>query len=275
MRSVSCSAHVDEIVQYFCLKCETRPMCSECVFRSGEHTGHLQDVVLVKKAFPKVRSRINDLVVEFEKSIKDIKINEINLVENKKSIENISANCKGQISKLFNDVRETLRLREHELMGKVESVVDSEIRHLEKDIQKNHDKRVKIESVSQLLNSVRDVQGSGASFEREIELLEAFSEMKSSVTESRAELMRNELSIVQLFISPDQMVRMQRLVETMKHSIADLPGITPSRNAPVEQVEPVISTSKSKVSRSKRSSPAATSSDLFLMNAIEDALRAS
>ena len=269
-------------------------MCSECVFRSGDHTNHLQDVVLIKKAFPKVKLRINELVVEFEKSIKEIKVNELNLYENKKSIENLNVNCKGQIGKMFNDVREALRVKEMELIGSIESVVEREVRAVEKELQVNGDKRGKIEGVSRLLNSVQEVQSEGShvhSFEKEIEILDSFSEMKSVVSESRSELLKNDLNLVQLFIPNEQVARMGRKVDHIREAIMDLSGVVPSRNAPVSYSSSstpnttasfptgfsregsVISSSGRKKKSVKRTP--STAGDMFLMNAIDDAMRAS
>lgn len=267
MRSVSCSVHPDEVVQYFCLKCETRPMCAECVFRSGEHTNHLQEVVLIKKAFPKVRGRINDLVSEFEKSIRDVKMNEINLGENKKSLENLNFNCKSQVGKLFDELREAIRIREIELVGKIDTVIDREMKVLDKDIRLNQEKREKIESVFDLINSVREAGSS--SFEKEIEVLDAFSEVRTTVADSRAELMRNDIRLCQLYISSDQVSRMQSQIEDMKESVMRIEGILPANE------ETRGSTSSSVPVKRKVASSGPTQNDLFLMSAIEDALRSS
>lgn len=278
MRSVSCSTHPEEVVQYFCLKCETRPMCSECVFRSGEHTNHLQDVVLIKKAFPKVRGRINDLVSEFEKSIRNVKLNGVNLGENKKSLENLNFNCKGQVAKLFDELRESLRVREMELISKIESSIDREMIQLDKDINTNHERREKIESVFELINSVRDVQTStgSASFEKEIEILDAFSEMKSTVAESRAELSRNDVRLILLYLAPEQVTRMQRQVEEIKSSISFIEGVVPTNRAD-DTMSETRSTGSGNIGKRRNSTKrsGSTQNDLFLMSAIEDAMRAS
>ena len=290
MRSVSCGAHPDEVVQYFCLKCESKPMCSECVFRSGEHTNHLQEVVLIKKAFPKVKNRINDLVVEFEKSVKEIKINEINLSENKKTMENINHNCKSQLGRLFNELREVIRVKELELTSKIEQVVDQEIKTVEKESVKNAEKRSRIESVSRLLGSVSDVQGTSA-LEKEIELLDSFAEMKSIIAESKSELLKNDISLVQLFIPSDQVSVMTKQIEFIKEAISDMRGIIPNRNAPSTTVSTSYTTpeitpalleglstgaSSGRKRRSKKgSSGTSTPSDQFLMNVIDEAMRAS
>lgn len=290
MRSVSCAAHIDEIVQYFCLKCETRPMCSECVFRSGEHTNHLQDVVLIKKAFPKIRGRINDLVFEFEKSMKDVKMNEVSLCENKKSLENLNFNCKSQLGRFFDELRESLRLREIELVGKVDQIIEKEVKQIDKEIDATEEKRSRIESVFELLNSVRDIQPgstSGSSFEKEIDILEAFSEMKATVSESRAELMRNDIKLVQLFVGTEQISRMQQQIDEIKHHIAGIEGVVPansnsSRTFEFREKENRSSASSVAGSSGKRKSrknshaeSGPTKSDMFLMTAIDDVMRAS
>ena len=249
-------------------------MCSECVFRSGEHTNHLQDVVLIKKAFPKVRGRINDLVSEFEKSIRNVKLNEVNLGENKKSLENLNFNCKGQIGKLFDELREALRHREMELITKIESTIDREMKQVDREINTNHERREKIESVFELINSVRDVQSStgSTSFEKEIEILDAFSEMRSTVAESRAELSRNDVKFVQLYLAPENVSRMQRQIDEIKSAISFVEGIVPSNRADDSVVEPKPIPMKRRNSTKRSGS---TQNDLFLMSAIEDAMRAS
>ena len=278
MRSVSCSVHADEVVQYFCLKCETRPMCSECVFRSGEHTNHLQDVVLIKKAFPKVRARINDLVSEFEKSIRDVKLNEVNLGENKKSLDNLNFNCKGQVAKLFDELREAIRAREIEIVGLIESVIEREMKQVEKEIRFNQEKREKIESVFDLINSVRDAGSS--SFEKEIEILDSFSEVRTTVSESRAELLRNEVRLVQLYINSDQVARMQTRIDEIRSSVAKIEGIIPANSmSSFDEARSTTSSGSGKrktaiTNRPETSKPVGpTQNDLFLMSAIEDAMR--
>jgi hypothetical protein len=232
-------------------------------------------VVLIKKAFPKVRGRINDLVMEFEKSMKDVRMNELSLTENKKSLENLNFNCKSQIGRFFDELRESLRLREIELVGKVDTVIEKEVKQIEKELHLTEEKRMKIDSVFDLLNSVRDVQQSASnSFEREIDILEAFSEMKATVSESRADLMRNDVKLVQLFVGSEQVSRMQRQIEDLKHIIGDLEGVIPSSGRTVENRSDNRSTT-SGGSKKKATRKDSHQNDVFLMTAIEDVMRAS
>jgi hypothetical protein len=138
---------------------------------------------------------------------------------------------------------------------------------LDRDIRLNQEKREKIESVFDLINSVREAGSS--SFEKEIEVLDAFSEVRTTVAESRAELMRNDIRLCQLYISSDQVSRMQSQIEDMKQSVMRIDGILPANE------ETRGSTTSSVPVKRKVASSGPTQNDLFLMSAIEDALRSS
>ena len=270
MRSVGCHSHPDEPIQYFCLRCETRPMCSECVFRSGEHSNHLNDVVLVKKAFPKIKSRMNELIVSFEKSIKENRYLELNLFENKKSVETIGSNSKIQIEKYFSDLHHLLKDREADMISQVSATVDTEVVEIEKEAKKCAIKREKMESVSKILQEVSmfGAPDGGSITEREIEVLESFSEMKSVISETRNE--KNSFKLVQLYIPSDSVALMDKQVNKIKSDISSLCNIVPSRNVPSpESTASLMSTTSSRKKRVKGT----TSGDMLLINAIDDAIR--
>ena len=59
--SSMCASHPDQPLQYFCLDCETKCICAECVIH-GIHKGH--EVLAIKKAYPLLQSKISSLSVE-------------------------------------------------------------------------------------------------------------------------------------------------------------------------------------------------------------------
>jgi|LauGreDrversion4_2_1035121.scaffolds.fasta_scaffold04613_3 hypothetical protein len=292
MRSVSCSTHTDVPIQYFCLRCETRPMCAECVFRSPDHQSHLSEVVLIKKAFPKIRARINDMIIGYEKSIKEIRTSELSLVENKKSVENVGATSKIQIDKYFNEIRESLRRKQDELVAQVEQVVDKEVTDITREIFACTERREKLESVSKLLNSVRDSSVETLSSEREVEVLDSFSEMKTIISESNNGGRRKfgSMDLVQLFVPPDSINIMNSAIREIKGAIVGLPGVVPTRTMPMiddtvtnfegqsqkfydhsDAVSSVGSVTSRK--RRVRRGSSSTANDMHLISAINDAIR--
>ena len=56
-----CPAHPEEPLAYFCLDCECKCICAECVIH-GLHKGH--EVLSVKKAYPLLQSKVSSLSVE-------------------------------------------------------------------------------------------------------------------------------------------------------------------------------------------------------------------
>ena len=279
MRSIGCHSHPEEPIQYFCLRCETRPMCAECVFRSGEHTSHLNEVVLVKKAFPKIKSRMNDLIVSFQKSIKENKFFEQNLFENKKSIETIGSNSRIQVGKYFADIRQLLKDKETELLRQIDSSVDAEICVIDQEIRECGQKRDKIESVSRLLHDVSGTENIGGSItEREIEVLESFSEMKSIIASSNSgQSADNTFRLVQLYIPHESVATMDKNIGHIREEISQLAGIVPTRGTAHKDPSPAVSAagSSGRTRKSKTSSRRTSKDgqDMFLINAIDDAIR--
>ena len=290
MRSVSCTTHSDVPIQYFCLRCETRPMCAECVFRSPDHQSHLSDVVLIKKAFPKIRARINDMIIGYEKSIKEIRTSELSLVENKKSVENVGATSKIQIDKYFNEIRESLRRKQDELVAQVEQIVDKEVTDITREIFACTERREKLESVSKLLNSVRDSSVETLSSEREVEVLDSFAEMKTIISENNNGVKKlGSIELVQLFVPPDSINIMNSAIREIKGAIVGLPGVVPTRTMP--PIEPLnfeghhshkfydhsdaVSSVGSVSSRKRRvrRGSSTTANDMHLISAINDAIR--
>jgi hypothetical protein len=163
----------------------------------------------------------------------------LSLVENRKSIETIGANSKIQIEKYFNEIRESIKKRETELLTQIDSVIDRELTDISAAINACADKREKIESVSRMLNSVRDSSvGTGAvefsTPDREIDVLESFAEMKAiirdqEVREYSSSRAGGGLELVQLYVPADAVVSLNNKVREIKSSIEGIRGLVPSR----------------------------------------------
>ena len=80
-----CSEH-GEPLSYLCLDCMTKCICSECIVH-GEHHNH--DVLNIKKAYPLIFGKIQDLYKNICDKIKELDNSKRN-IEKKKSSINIS-----------------------------------------------------------------------------------------------------------------------------------------------------------------------------------------
>jgi hypothetical protein len=71
-----CPVHVEEPLHYFCISCENGALCSECVLRTTDHSSHMSDILLIRKAFPVVKTRIAEIQAEAAKTIDNITLEE-------------------------------------------------------------------------------------------------------------------------------------------------------------------------------------------------------
>ncbi|KAF4678699.1 hypothetical protein FOZ62_023928, partial [Perkinsus olseni] len=119
----TCPVHESEHVQYFCLSCEGPPMCSECVMRSEEHTKHLNQVFLLKKALPLARCRIEELQRGLASRLGDIRQSEADVDQNRRDLDALLEKTKETIHASFASLRASLDRKEQELLSKAESKV--------------------------------------------------------------------------------------------------------------------------------------------------------
>ena len=71
-----CKAHSDEEIKYFCFECLTSPVCAECVIH-GVHKNH--DVLNIKKAYPVVKEKLEDIITKVSGKIEELNSQESNL----------------------------------------------------------------------------------------------------------------------------------------------------------------------------------------------------
>ncbi|KAF4757385.1 hypothetical protein FOZ63_019369 [Perkinsus olseni] len=138
----TCPVHESEHVQYFCLSCEGPPMCSECVMRSEEHTKHLNQVFLLKKALPLARSRIEELQRGLASRLGDIRQSETDVDQNRRDLDALLEKTKETIHASFASLRASLDRKEQELLSKAES---KRVDGIHRELQS---KREKVEAVA-------------------------------------------------------------------------------------------------------------------------------
>ncbi|KAF4668154.1 hypothetical protein FOL47_003150 [Perkinsus chesapeaki] len=144
----TCPVHESEHVQYFCLACESPPMCSECVMRSEEHTKHLNQVFLLKKAFPTARTRIGELQRTLTDRLGDIRQSEEVVEQNRRDLVALRQKIKETISSSFASLRASLDRKEQELLSKAESEIRGETQRVESVFRDLQSKRERVEEVA-------------------------------------------------------------------------------------------------------------------------------
>ncbi|XP_072273386.1 E3 ubiquitin/ISG15 ligase TRIM25-like [Pyxicephalus adspersus] len=114
MESRKCPTH-KEILKYYCCK-DAKCICvSCCVF--GDHRGH--HVELLKEASEKKKDRLRKVLEKLTSKNDETEKNVQNLKEHKTEVQERASTVKAQISALFMDLREQLRLLEERILSDI------------------------------------------------------------------------------------------------------------------------------------------------------------
>merc|ERR1719174_3154819 len=119
---VACKVHPTEPVQFFCLACENGCMCAECALH-GDHKDHVDQVLSLKKAYPHVKSAIEQMLSSYSERLDTIKSAEISVEGRMRHLAAVAEQAKQHTAKVFALVREALNEKERELLGRVAEVV--------------------------------------------------------------------------------------------------------------------------------------------------------
>merc|ERR1719174_616709 len=119
---VACKVHPTEPVQFFCLACENGCMCAECALH-GDHKDHVDQVLSLKKAYPHVKSAIEQMLSSYSERLDTIKSAEISVEGRMRHLAAVAEQAKQHTAKVFAMVREALNEKERELLGRVAVVV--------------------------------------------------------------------------------------------------------------------------------------------------------
>ena len=121
-----CNEH-GELISYLCLDCMNNCICSECIVH-GAHRNH--DVLNIKKAYPLIYSKVQDLYKNIYEKIKEFESSKRNIEQKKRSIESLNIKCKDEIKNAFNMIRIRLNEKEKEIISKTESTLKDNINEL-------------------------------------------------------------------------------------------------------------------------------------------------
>ena len=142
-----CNEH-GEPLTYLCLDCLSKCVCSECVVH-GIHKNH--DVINIKKAYPLVYGKTEELCSHVDDKIKKIKILSDNIEKKKMEILNLNEKCKNDIKNAFEIIRIKLNEKEKEILKKAESILNETIQELN---TYNHIIQTKIISLNKIIDSI-------------------------------------------------------------------------------------------------------------------------
>lgn len=168
-----CKEHGEEVT-YYCLGCQCRCICSECVVH-GVHKSH--EVLNVKRAYPLVMEKAEDLLQNVKHRINEINNVQFSLDNKKKEIFEITNNVKNQLSVVFEEIRAKLLKKEKEIFEKADIFFQDHMQEL------NTYSRVlqtKILSLNKLVDGINSHIGRSD----EVSLLNFYSENKSRICQT-------------------------------------------------------------------------------------------
>ena len=121
-----CHEH-GEPISYLCLDCMTKCICSECIVH-GEHHNH--DVLNIKKAYPLIYGKIQDLYKNICDRIKELDNSKRNIEKKKNGINMLNQKCKNEIKNAFQIIRIRLNEKEKEIIEKTDSTLNENLNEL-------------------------------------------------------------------------------------------------------------------------------------------------
>ena len=213
-----CESHPEEPVQYFCLVCESRPICAECVFRGTRHHSHLSEVLPLRKALPALRAKIEAVHAAAESASREAGNSKRELEDGCGNLANLGEQAKAQMKRGFEELREQLRVREVELCRAVDDAVLLGSRQMQSEIENLTSKQQRLEDAAVALAgavSAGDDLGS----------LAAYADAKEAAKEAAGMVWPK---VPKMQIPADSAMKHTEAVNTLHSALADLPGLLPS-----------------------------------------------
>ena len=166
-----CKDH-GEPISYLCLDCMTQCICSECIVH-GAH--HHHDVLNIKKAYPLILSKVQDLYKNISEKMKSLDDSRRNIEQKKRGIEALNIKCKNEIRNAFEIIRIRLNEKEKEIMEKTEYTLKENLNEL------NTYERV-IESKMTVMNKTIDSLNAHMMRKDELNLINYYCDNRSNIS---------------------------------------------------------------------------------------------
>ena len=142
-----CREH-GEPISYLCLDCMSKCICSECIVH-GIHHNH--DVLNIKKAYPLIYNKTEDLQKYICEKITELNCSKRNIDQKKTNIVGMNQKCKIEIKNAFQIIRVRLNEKEKEIIEKTENTLKDNINELNTYA---HVIQSKIATLSKILDSL-------------------------------------------------------------------------------------------------------------------------
>ena len=224
---IPCEEHPEEPVQYFCLSCESKPICAECVFRGTKHHSHLSEVLPLRKAFPAVRARLEETHLSLDNTARDTGNRKRELEEASEQLVALGEQAKAQMKRGFDEIRERLRTKEVDLFRRIDEMVMTEGRGLSGEIEALANRQIKLE---ELANSL----ASNVASNDELASLASFADAKQLLKES---ISNPTTSIVpRMQIPPEMALQHSEAINALHSAVSEIAGLIPQ--AKVDKVKP-------------------------------------
>ncbi len=123
-----CLEHTDELINYYCFQCNVGNICAECVIH-GTHKGH--DVQTLKKAYPLICSKLEDLKGSVHSKIEELISSQQKLDNGKKEIESQVGSIKKRISDTVKELKENIDRKEQELMREADEFSEANTKQVD------------------------------------------------------------------------------------------------------------------------------------------------
>ena len=175
-----CNEH-GEPLSYLCLDCMSKCICSECIVH-GAHRNH--DVLNIKKAYPLILSKVQDLYKNICEKIKELDLSKRNIEQKKRNIDSLNMKCKNEIKNAFQIIRIRLNEKEKEIIEKTESTLKENLNEL------NTYERV-IESKIALMGKTIDSLNAYMMRKNELNLINYYCDNKDKI-QSQIEMNENQ-----------------------------------------------------------------------------------
>jgi len=226
MKVVLCSVHKENPLEYFCLQCENKALCSECVIRQPDHQSHIDQVQLIPKAYPVVKSRIEQLQSELGSRIQKMRQTEQEIEHHRGEVNGIVHNAKSQMQSAFRELRQRIDKREAELLQMVDQASSKQLQTIDSDYRVHHDKRKKIEEMGNLLSGY-------IAQHDEVQTLDAYTNVKNAIKDVLKSQAITSNHDFQLDSATTQ--NFGSTIGSLSSQISEMPGLIPSSASAQQQ----------------------------------------
>ena len=147
-KSGFCKDHPGEFLTYFCFECVNNLICSECVIHVIHHE---HNVLNIKKAVPRIKTKLEEVKISIESAISKIKENLKDLDLYKKKIIDDAQLSKTKVKETFDLLVNLLKMKESELLSKIDDQYEENISDFNNILSNLNSKYNEIKNYNELL----------------------------------------------------------------------------------------------------------------------------